>query len=101
MRYRIRFAPEARRDLENLYVYIAKEAGPDRALAYVERIEKFCVGFADFPERGILRNDLFPGLRVVGFERRISVAFAVVADAVIFYRFLYGGRDLAAALGDV
>lgn len=61
MRYRIRFAPEARRDLENLYVYIAKEAGPDRALAYVERIEKFCVGFADFPERGISGTISFRG----------------------------------------
>lgn len=100
MQYRIRFAPEARRDLEDLYLYIAEEAGPDRALAYVERIEKFCLGFADFPQRGILRDDLFPGLRIVGFERRISVAFKVVADTVIFYRFLYGGRDLAAALGD-
>ena len=48
MQYRIRFAPEARRDLEDLYLYIAEEAGPDRALAYVERIEKFCLGFADF-----------------------------------------------------
>lgn len=95
MTYRIEFAPEARDDLRELYLYIADHAGPDRAMAYVDRIEAFCRGFANFPERGIRRDDLFPGLRVVGFERRISVAFSVLSTSVIFYRFLYGGRNLA------
>jgi toxin ParE1/3/4 len=94
--YRIEFAPEARDDLRELYLYIADHAGPDRAIAYIDRIEAFCRGFAEFPERGIHRDDLFPGLRVVGFERRISIAFGVRPRSVIFYRFLYGGRDLAA-----
>ena len=40
-----------------------------------------------------------PGLRIVGFERRISIAFGISGDTVIFYRFLYGGRDLDAAIG--
>lgn len=53
----------------------------------------------DFPERGAKRDDLFPGLRIVGFERRISIAFGISGDTVIFYRFLYGGRDLDAAIG--
>jgi toxin ParE1/3/4 len=94
--YRIEFAPEARDDLRELYLYIADHAGPDRAIAYIDRIEAFCRGLAEFPERGIRRDDLFPGLRVVGFERRISIAFGVRPTSVIFYRFLYGGRDLAA-----
>ena len=97
MAYRIEFAPEARDDLRELYLYIERQAGADRAIAYIERIERFCLAFADFPERGSKRDDLFPGLRVVGFERRISIAFGVGPGAVTFYRFLYGGRDLTAA----
>ena len=99
MPYRIVFAPEARDDLEALYLYISGQNGASRAIAYLDRIEKFCLTFMDFPERGAKRDDLFPGLRIVGFERRISIAFGISGDTVIFYRFLYGGRDLDAAIG--
>ncbi|HMM64946.1 MAG TPA: type II toxin-antitoxin system RelE/ParE family toxin [Mesorhizobium sp.] len=95
MRRRIVFSPEAQSDLRELYLYIAAHDGPDRAIAYVEKVEAFCRSFEEFPERGILRDDLFPGLRIVGFRRRISIAFGVSQDAVTFYRVLYGGRDLA------
>jgi len=98
VKHRIEFSPVARDDLRALYLYISKHASPERAMAYIDRIEGFCRTFVDFPERGLRRDDLFPGLRVVGFERRISVAFGVTQDAVIFYRFLYGGRDLVSAL---
>ncbi|HBC07009.1 MAG TPA: type II toxin-antitoxin system RelE/ParE family toxin [Rhodospirillaceae bacterium] len=96
MTHRVLFAPEAQNDLKELYLYIAARAGDGRAMAYVERIEAYCLGFADFPERGTRRDDLFPGLRVVGFEGRVTLAFLVGADTVSFLRILYGGRDLGA-----
>lgn len=95
----IRFAPEARDDLRRLYLYIAERSGEERALAYLERIEAYCRGFADVAERGVRRDDLFPGLRIVGFERRIAIAFHVDAGTVTFDRVLYGGRDLG-SLGE-
>lgn len=94
------FAPEAREDLRRLYLHIAEASGEDRALAYLGRIEAFCLGFADFPERGTRRDDLSPGLRVVGFRRRVTLAFTVDANAVVFLRILYGGRDLQAAFDE-
>jgi toxin ParE1/3/4 len=94
--HRIVFAPEARDDLLKLYLFIAERDGDVRALAYIERIEAFCRNFADFPERGTRRDDLLPGLRIVGFERRVTIAFHVGADTVTFDRILYGGRDLGA-----
>ena len=39
------FAPEARDDLEALYLDISKAAGGRTALAYVERLEAYCLGF--------------------------------------------------------
>ena len=94
MTHRVVFSPEAENDLLQLYLYIAEQSGDGRALAYIERLERYCRGFSEFPERGESRDDLFPGLRVVGFERRVSIAFHVTTDTVIFDRILYGGRDL-------
>ncbi len=71
-----------------------------RALAYIERIEVHCRGFATFPERGTQRNDLLPELRLIGFERRVTLAFHVGPDTVTFDRILYGGRDLGAVFDD-
>jgi len=93
--HKIDFAPEARDDLRALYLFIAERAGEDRAIGYIERIETYCQGFRDFPNRGIKRDDLLPGLRVVGFERRVSIAFLVTGNTVTFIRILYGGREFA------
>jgi toxin ParE1/3/4 len=97
---RVVFSPEARTDLRQLYLYIAGRSGDARALAYVERIEAFCLGFADFPERGTRRDDLHSGLRTTGFERRVTLAFTAAADTVTILRILYGGRDLERAFDD-
>jgi toxin ParE1/3/4 len=53
-----------------------------------------------FPLRGAQRDDIFPGLRVAGFERRINIAFIVTADAVIIEGVFYGGRDYESVLRD-
>lgn len=92
------FSPEAQDDFEQLYLFIAERSDPERALAYVDRIETYCRGFADFPERGARRDDLFPGLRVAGFERRVTIAFRVDTETVTFLRILYGGRDIDALI---
>jgi toxin ParE1/3/4 len=96
---RVRFSPEARRDLFALYDYIARDSGPARAMGYIERIEDYCLGFADAPERGTRRDDIRPGLRTVGFERRVLIAFDIGSADVTIDRILYGGRDTARVLG--
>jgi toxin ParE1/3/4 len=94
------FAPEAEQDILELYDYIAVHSGAARAQAYTERIVDYCLGFAIFPERGRRRDDLRPGLRVTGFERRVVIAFHVTAETVVIDRVFYGGRDLAGAMGE-
>ena len=100
MKYRVFFTPEARADLTELYEYIAERSGEDRAFGYVERIEEWVSGLETFPERGTRRDDIRPGLRVTGFERRLSIAFRVESNSVTILRILYGGRDLAEAIAD-
>ncbi len=94
------FAPEARDDILELYDYIAGQAGAARARAYTDRIVSYCLGFTTIPERGRRRDDLRPGLRVIGFGRRVTIAFHVTSDRITIDRVLYGGRDLTRALGN-
>ncbi len=57
------------------------------------------MGFDVAGERGTRRDDIRPGLRVVGFERRITIAFHVETNTVTIDRVLYGGRDIYRAMG--
>ena len=100
MTRKVVFSPEAQADLLQLYDAIADRSSPARAFAYTERIAAHCKSFATFPERGTRRDDLREGLRVTGFERRVTIAFHVGTEAVTIDRILYGGRDLEAALGN-
>ncbi len=92
------FSPEAMEDLLALYDWIAEAAGPETAIAYIDRLEAYCLGFVAASERGHRRDDIREGLRVVGFERRITVAFTVDADRVTILRFIYAGRNWEGAL---
>ena len=51
------------------------------------------MGLATFPERGRRRDDIQPGLRVIGFERRVAIAFRILKTRVEIVSIAYGGRD--------
>lgn len=89
----VEFHEEATSDLHALYDWIADVANPEIALGYLERIEAYCLGFDIASERGQLREDIRPGLRVVGFERRVTLAFVVEEERVLFLRIFYGGQN--------
>jgi toxin ParE1/3/4 len=92
------FSPEAENDLAAIFEWIAARAGTDIALGYIERIEVFCRDLDLASERGALRNDIRPGLRVLGFERRLTIAIAVSEERVTVLRLFYGGQDWAKKL---
>ena len=91
--YEVFFAPEARDDLLALYDWIAKAASPNTALSYIERIEAHCLRLKHLAERGHSRDDIRPGLRIIGFERRVTIAFAVEDQRATILRVFYGGRN--------
>ena len=72
-------------------------SGEARAGAYVSRIVAYCQGFKTFPHRGTRCDQISPGLRIIGFERRVTIAFRVFADEVVIVQVLYGGQDIEAA----
>lgn len=95
---KVRFLATAEDDLLNLYRYIADESGLEVAGGYVERIEAACLALGTFPERGLRRDDIRPGLRILGFEGRVSLVFRVRKSEVTIVRIIYGGRDLVRLL---
>ncbi|WP_120632608.1 type II toxin-antitoxin system RelE/ParE family toxin [Ruegeria sp. EL01] len=87
------FSPEAGTDLAELYDWIADAASPKVAIGYLERVEAFCKRLSIGSERGHLRSDIRPGLRIIGFERRLTIAFTVGTDRVTILRIFAGGRN--------
>jgi toxin ParE1/3/4 len=90
--HKVVFRPRARDHLLSLYRYIATQAGPETALAYLQRIEDACMSLAHSPERGTQRPELGKNVRVIGFERRVAIAFRVTRSTVEILAISYAGR---------
>lgn len=45
-----------------------------------------------------MRDDIRPGIRIVGFKRRVSIAFTIEDQRVIFLGIFYGGQNFEAIL---
>ena len=97
---RVIFTRRAEHHIDTLHAYITERASEDRADSYIGRIVAFCQGLATFPLRGMARDDLLPGLRTTGFERRVTIAFIVAVDAVLIEGIFYGGQDFEAVFQD-
>src|ERR1700679_2093364 len=93
--------PEAEADLVQLYHYISERSSDDIAIGYIRRIRARCEMLLAFPESGRRRDDLRLGIRIVGFERRVAIAFRELSDGDIeIGRIFYGGRDYETLLRD-
>jgi len=93
------FSPEARDDLFAIIDWIAASVSRQIAEGHAHRLETFCLGLELASERGARRDDIRPGLRIIGFERRVAIAFMVEVDRVTILRLFYGGRDWEASFG--
>lgn len=87
------FSPEAHDDLIALYDWITSAASPDIALSYIERLEEFCKMMKTASLRGHARDDIREGLRIIGFEKRVTIAFCVDDRCVTILRLFYSGQN--------
>ena len=60
----------------------------------------YCENLQTFPHRGTRRDDLRPGLRTLGFRRRVTILFEVADDTVNIIGVYYGGQDYEANFQD-
>lgn len=101
--FQVIFAPEASIQLIELENHIIEASGlPDVAARYVNGLVDFCEKLNTFPERGSRRDDLLPGLRVMGYHKRTNVAVIVDApnQTVHVVGIFHGGQDYETTLGD-
>jgi plasmid stabilization system protein ParE len=94
MTYTVLFLPEATADLRGIYDHIAPQSGDAVARDFVGRLYGYCLGLDTFPERGTVRNDIRPSLRILGYRRQATIAFTVHEEAVAILRILGRGQDV-------
>ncbi len=95
MNYKVIFHPKAMASLIDLYAYCADKAGTKIAEKLVSDLHAYCDGLNVFPHRGTRRDDLYPGLRAIGYKRRATITFTVKDDeqTVVILGIYYGGQD--------
>jgi len=88
----VTFDPGALDDLEGIEEYLAARFYPRNAEKYIQRIMTACKTIGIAPHQGSLRNDIRPGVRSVGFEKRVTITFEIKADSVLILGIFYAGR---------
>lgn len=91
---KVTLRPKAEDDLNAIFDYVTAEAGARVADDYLKRIETAIYALAVFPLRGAARDDIAPGARVIGLERRVAIVFRVLPSEVEVLHVLYAGQDL-------
>ncbi|MFN3720570.1 MAG: type II toxin-antitoxin system RelE/ParE family toxin [Rhizobium rhizophilum] len=94
MNHLVVFSPKAIADIAEVLDFLLPLAGERAARRFVDDLVDHCHGFATFPERGLSRADLAPGLRIVGYRRRASIAFLVQNETITIMRIFYAGREI-------
>lgn len=97
-RRKVGFDEQALRDLDAIYDWICEQGSHSVAASFVERLQRYCLGFDLASERGIKIDPRRPDLRAVGFNRQATVVFAVGEDEVAILRVYRAGLDWTAGL---
>lgn len=94
MTHAVFFTARAEADLLDIFDFIALRDGPVRARDYCTKLRQFCLSLHLYPERGTLRADLRPGLRILGYRRQASIAIRVTKTRVHILAIYQAGRDI-------
>ena len=96
-RYKVQYREEASADLLEIYRWVYEASlDPVTAQRFTQRLLDACERIGDAPLGGRPRDDLYPGLRTVPFEKRAVIAYIVGKDVVDITNVFYGGRDYEA-----
>ncbi|WP_426125144.1 type II toxin-antitoxin system RelE/ParE family toxin [Pararhizobium sp. PWRC1-1] len=95
MRYKVVRHPLVRDDLSTMTIFIGEYAGYDVAETKINDIEATLLSLHDFPHVGTVRNEIYPGLRIIPAAGKAVVCFTVADDRREAYVICvsYGGAD--------
>ena len=91
--HRVVFSERARRQLLELYDFIADTSSAESAYRFTAALNQHCRSLADFPFRGVAHHRVRPGLRTLVFRGRATITYSVKADIVTILGIFYAGRD--------
>ena len=90
----VRFLATASADVTSIFDWIGEVVNqPATARSFILRIYERCEQLADFPELGVARDDLLPGLRFLSFENRIAIFYVIRDKEIQITNVFYRGRD--------
>jgi plasmid stabilization system protein ParE len=94
--WRLVFSRRALADLDAIYDWIAENAGPKTAERYTDRLRAFGLRLTHYPMRAEVRDYILPGVRLIGFEKSVTLAFIVddAREEVRILRLLYRGQQI-------
>lgn len=95
---RLRFTPEAERDLEEIADFIAQD-NPGRALSFIKDLREHCRTIAGAPLSCRARPELGTGLRSRVHGKHV-IFVRPSSEHVLVVRILHGARDLPALFSD-
>lgn len=98
MTRKVVYSSVAEAELAELYDYIAARKSPIVAKEYVDAILAEIRKLPERPFHGKDLEEFRPGMRKVGFRRRVDIIFTVTDDLVQIGHVLYGGRDYEAII---
>lgn len=96
---RVVYTEEYYTDLNAILLWLANTSSPTSAIRVVDDIDNYVAHLDLASERGIARNDLGPGIRMVPHARAV-VAVEVTDDTVTVLRVFYGGQDWESAFAE-
>jgi toxin ParE1/3/4 len=70
-KFTLQISPQAKTDLEQIYVYTLENHGPSQAGKYLSKIEHAFKGLLDNPEMGRERSDVRSGYRSLAIEKHV------------------------------
>ncbi len=88
------FSPQAMTDLQIIHDYISQRGGKRVADKYILNMYKYCLSMGTFPERGICRDDIWQGLRLVGYKRKATIATEIKNNQLRIVRIFGRGQNI-------
>jgi len=91
MPYAVVISAKAQKKLTQLELYLAARFYPENAERFIDRLVDACESLTLAPYRGTARDDLKPGMRSVGFERKVTIYFKIHGRKVVIVNITYRG----------
>jgi toxin ParE1/3/4 len=89
---KLRLTDEARGDVRDIRRYTARQWGPRQRDRYAAQLHQALRSLLDYPERGRVRDEYFPGCRSLAVEHHI-IFYHLTDHEIVVVRILHGNQD--------